>query len=328
MKTLFLSLIISLVFTKIAIKLNILDMPDYRKIHIKATPKAGGIGIFTSVILAQCYGVYMNFHEVHIEVRIVLLVCTIFLFVLGIIDDKRELTAKQKLVAQIIVSIFSVIFGIRFIIFNNIIVDSIISLIWFIGFINALNLIDGLDGLAGGVSLISAIGFYIIGILYPTNYIKLITLSIIGATTGFLFYNWNPAKIFMGDTGSLPMGYLLAAMVILTSNTIGSFGGAVITFVIVLIPIYDTLLSMIRRKINGKSMFAPDRSHFYNLLMDKKGLTHKQTVLFIYLINIILVVLAILLDRIATAPRYIVTILFLIIAFIVTMKADFIKVDE
>lgn len=323
---LIIAFLLSLVLTRYAIKLNILDTPNHRKIHSNATPKAGGIGIIAPVVLIQ---IYILISHSHLESNLLgLLAGTSMLFIAGIVDDKLELPAKIKLAVQALVALISIIMGISFNVFNNILLNNIVTFIWIIGFINAINLIDGLDGLAGGVCLISAAGIYIFGIKYMAININMLCLAMIGSIVGFLRYNFHPAKIFMGDTGSLPLGYLISVMIILTSNQIGGFGGTAICFFIVLIPVYDTLLSVVRRKINGKGIFEPDRSHFYNLLMDKKGLSHKNTVLFIYCLNIILVGVAYLLIMVPVFYRYILALSTLTVVVFISIKADFIKIDE
>ena len=314
--------------TSLAIKLNIIDEPNYRKIHTKSVPKAGGIGFIIPVLLVL--GWYYLFESERIAGLgdWVIAFITLFLLVVGIVDDKYELSAKRKLQLQLLAAVLTVGDGTYFHLCNNYYINYVITVIWIVGFINAMNLIDGLDGLAGGIGMISSAGILFFASQYSDKVSEITAAALIGGLLGFLFWNRHPAKIFMGDTGSLPLGFLLASLIIRTGNAIGGFGGAAIALFMVLVPVYDTLLSIIRRKINRRPVFAPDRSHFYNLLMDRKGLSHKNTVRLIYVLNLGLVVAALLLEYVMPLYRYVLAFVFLVVAFAGSIKAGFLKVDN
>lgn len=321
------SLISSVLIIPAVIKLQILDLPNERKIHSKVMPKAGGLGIFIPVIFLLLYN-YAVKSNTHYNDYIVISSSLLILMITGLIDDKKDISAKKKLLFQLIASVITVFSGIRFYIFSNIIADYILSIIWIVGIINAVNLIDGLDGLAAGIGIISCGCFCILGYKYDAYIIKLISLMLIGSSSGFLFYNFRPAKIFMGDTGSLPLGYILAVLGLFSTKRIGGFTSIYIPIIILGIPIYDTLLSIFRRKINNRSIFAPDRNHFYNLLMDIKGLSHVKTVLTLYAISAILCFVSLYMLSINNLYKTILFCLIIFISIIFTQKLGFIHVDD
>lgn len=289
-----LAAILSLVITPAAIKLNILDKPNYRKIHDKPIPKGGGIGIFLPAVLLELS--ILIFFSTYVVIDtfkcFTIMFVTIALMLAGIIDDKLELGAKTKLCIQIIAAIFTLSTGIRFHTFDIMALDLLLTGAWIIGIVNAVNLIDGLDGLAAGVAAISCVGFSIIGYAYGDKAITTLSLIIVGGCLGFLKYNFRPARIFMGDTGSIPLGYNLAIIGILCENVISGKASIIVPIIMIGIPIFDTILTFTRRIVNHKPVFQPDRSHFYNLIVDYKGIEHKNTVLIIYAINAVLVTLS------------------------------------
>lgn len=314
--------------TRYAIKLNIIDSPNYRKIHTKPIPKAGGLGFVLPVLLIMIwYNTIINDFQVKIS-DLIFFLTTIFLLILGILDDKYELNAKIKLIFQAFAAVLTVSVGMSFHLCGNYYVNYFISVVWIVGFINAMNLIDGLDGLAGGIGFIASAGILIFILQYLDKSMAITVVSLMGGLIGFLYWNRHPAKIFMGDTGSLPLGYMLAFLIIRTGNLIGGFGGAAISFFLVAIPIYDTLLSIVRRKLKHRPIFSPDRSHFYNLLMDRKGLSHKKTVYLIYAICTILVISALILNHIQLIYRYIFAIALLLAAVLASIKAGFLETDN
>lgn len=286
--------LLSLIITPLAGKLRILDKPNYRKIHDKPIPKGGGIGIFIPVLLLETvtFLFFRDYITLEAFKYFTIILVTFALSVQGLIDDKLELGSKLKLCIQIAVTVFTLISGIRFNTFGIEVLDLLLTAAWIIGIMNAVNLIDGLDGLAAGIAVISCVGFGFIGYAYGNITLILLPLIIIGVCLGFIKYNFSPAKIFMGDTGSVPLGYNLAVLGILCSNAICGKTSIIIPLIMLGVPIFDTLLTIVRRIINHKPVLKPDRSHFYNLMIDLKGLGHKSTVLIIYAVNIILAVLA------------------------------------
>ena len=313
--------------TGLAMRLNIFDEPNYRKIHSKAIPKAGGIGIVVPVLLVMIWYVSDLNENMKKEFASIILITLLLLFV-GIVDYKIELSARKKFLFQLLASAVTASAGIYFHLCDNYYINYFVTIIWIVGFINALNLIDGLDGLAGGIGLIASIGILFFSYKYASGAAAITATALMGSLLGFLLWNRHPAKIFMGDTGSMPLGYLLASLIVITGNAIGGFGGAAIALFMVAVPIYDTMLSIIRRKINKRPIFSPDRSHFYNLLMDQIGISHKNTVLLLYLISLSLVISAVVLNYLLPIYRYVLAVLLLIAAAVGSIKAGFLKVDK
>lgn len=305
---------------KLAFKVGAVDVPkDERRMHKKPTALMGGLAIFAGFCAAALVFVPMDKSFWGI------LGGSVIIIVLGVFDDIYALGAKLKLVVQIIAAIVPVLCGVR--------VDMIrvptfidaygyldfgyfaipLTVIWIVGVTNALNLLDGLDGLACGVSSISSLTLLCIALLVGEPGIAFATAALAGACFGFLPYNFNPAKLFMGDTGALFLGYMLA-----TLSVQGLFKGyAVISiaapFLILGLPLFDTASAMLRRAKNHKPIMSPDRAHLHHRLVDS-GLSQKQAVAVIYGMCACLCLIAVLL--IWTGAVSPIALLIVIIAFV------------
>lgn len=319
--------LLSVITIPIVIKLKIMDKPNYRKIHINPIPKAGGLGIFIPLIFIQTWIVFTSTNIITKELYIILL-SSVLLLIVGIIDDKYELKSMQKLYLQIIVAIIIVSGGVSFNLFDNPFLNYLLTVIWLVGIINAFNLIDGLDGLAAGIGLITTVGYYVVLPNHSSVLTQFLILPIIGSLVGFLLFNFRPAKIFMGDTGSLPLGNTLALLGVYAVNYEERVTGLFIPCLLLLLPIFDTMLSIVRRKINGKPIFAPDRSHFYNLLMDKKHISHRNVVLIVYFVNVLLVFLTVRYKFMNDSIRILTILIVLGMSIAVSYKLGFLQVDE
>jgi len=310
-------------------KLNIIDIPNARKIHSQPTPKAGGLAVNAGFLILILYLGFFSI-EVSFQIAFIFLFSNAFL-ALGLFDDIKEVKAKSKLVAQIIIAILTVLStGLYLKLTPLFFVNIIISILWVVGFVNAFNLIDGMDGLAAGIFIISLIGF---GFLVKEIEIILLILGLIGSSLAFLKYNYNPAEIFLGDTGSLFMGYILAILAILyTRGTPVGFASfvndVIVVGLILFIPIFDTLLSITRRKLNNRPIFRPDRSHFYNILEDDFNFSIKKTVNLIYLLNGLTVIFAVLFLQMSLAFQITGSILIVIMISYLVMKFDLLKTDD
>lgn len=283
-----------IVFAK---KIGAMDSPNYRKIHSNAIPRLGGLSIYISFTVS----VLLHFPYIGSHIKGILIGSTV-IAICGIIDDIKELNYKTKLVFQLLASII--------LIYHDIVIKKVsilsvdgtsylnlgwlaipITIIWVIGITNAVNLIDGLDGLACGLASISSLFLFAIFILTDNSVMALMIIILFGACLGFLPYNFNPARIFMGDTGSMFLGFILAAMSI--QGTV-KYATTIILFVPLLIiglPLYDTLVTMLRRFMQGNSIMSPDRQHFHHRMLSL-GLNQKQVALLSYSVNIILGILA------------------------------------
>lgn len=281
----FVALIIP-VIKKIAIHVGALDIPNERKVHKSPMPRLGGLGIFLGFLLG-----YMIFGS-HNEIMNSVLIGSFIIIITGFIDDIKPLTAKNKFIGQIAASLVVVFYG--HILLNNVSVFGIninfglfsypITILFILGCINCLNLIDGLDGLASGIS---SIFFLTIGIIacFETKFglALVLTFIMLGSTLGFLLHNFNPAKIFMGDTGSMFLGFMISVITLLGFKAIFT-SSIIIPLLILVVPILDTVCAIIRRKLKGESIGTPDKSHFHHQLLNMK-LGVKKTVLIIYLIT-------------------------------------------
>ena len=285
----------------LAFKIGAVDIPkDNRRMHKKPTARLGGLAIFLGFVVSA-----LVFSKLTAEMTGMLIGCTIIV-ILGVFDDIYTLGAKFKFVVQIVAALCPVLAGVRI---DFIRVPSFISeygyiglgwfaipltVIWIVGITNAVNLLDGLDGLACGVSSISALTLLVIAIIVGEGEVAFITSALAGACFGFLPYNFNPAKLFMGDTGALFLGFILS-----TASVQGLFKGYAIISIaapllILGLPIFDTLSAILRRVKDHRPIMSPDRGHLHHRLVDS-GFSQKQAVLFIYMLCIVLCLAAVIL---------------------------------
>ncbi len=300
----------------IAQKIGAIDVPDARRVHTHPIPRMGGLAIFYGFIVAT-----LCFARIDAQLRGIL-IGSFIVVALGIVDDVKQLGAKVKFAVQILVASIVVYHGVvieflsvpTFINPNGYVELGYFSIpftiLWIVGVTNAVNLIDGLDGLAVGVSSIATFSLFFIAILAGEMQVALLTAALAGGCLGFLPYNFNPAKIFMGDTGSTFLGYMLSVVCIQ-----GLFKGYVvisfiIPFLILGLPIFDTAFAIVRRLWNKKPIMAPDRGHLHHKLMDM-GFSQKQTVAILYIVTSILALSAVVVLEIGayTAGVFIITII-------------------
>ena len=281
------SLILVPLIKDIAIHINAMDIPNKRKVHKKPMPRLGGLAIFLSFLVG-----YMFFAPLTTQM-ISILIGSFLIVLLGIIDDINPLKATTKLWGQILVSVILVFYGKVYINELSFLGMNInlgmwaypLSLFITVACINSINLIDGLDGLAAGTSSINFITIIIISILLGRidNLGFMLCLIMLGSTLGFLKYNFNPASIFMGDTGSMFLGFMVAVISLLGFKT-ATLTSFLIPILILFIPILDTLLAILRRLIKGESIGKPDKEHVHFQLLNKTS-SVKKTVVIIYFIN-------------------------------------------
>ncbi|EFI41759.1 MULTISPECIES: glycosyltransferase family 4 protein [Peptoniphilus] len=295
------AMIISFVLTPLVIRLanrfGFIDIPkDSRRVHKKPMPLAGGVAMYVATVVS-----ILTFVKCTKEI-IALIVGATIIVISGLIDDKKGLSPKMKIVFQLAAAITLVAANVKIEFFTNpfsfgetvIFLEMLsipITIFWIVGITNTVNLIDGLDGLAAGVSMICSIS--LMAIAYKFGYIEMsIIASIIaGSCLGFLPFNFNPAKIFMGDTGALFLGFVLSYISV---EGIMKSAAALTIFVPVLIlgvPVFDTTFAMIRRKLSGKSIVQADKGHLHHRLL-ALGLSQRQTVIVLYIISLIFGILA------------------------------------
>ncbi|MGF1485390.1 MAG: MraY family glycosyltransferase [Opitutales bacterium] len=284
--------------TYLAPKLGWMDEPDYRKVHETPIPRLGGIGIFcgfsAGILFFGAIGYFLPeyIEKVPLPSRF-FLVGTFMVGLLGLVDDIRGIDFKQKLVFQCLIAVFMVLAGYRFApdftVFTVLAPYSEyicipITFLWIIGVMNALNLIDGLDGLAGGLSLIALITITLCCLALGGGVELTLFFAMAGALLGFLRLNYHPASIFMGDTGSLFLGFVVSTYALSTTQQVGNVLLFFIPVLAIMVPVFDTLSSMARRKLRGRPMFYPDKDHIHHRLRYHKHLSHQDTVLVLYAI--------------------------------------------
>ena len=298
MLALLVALVVSFMMTPIvktfAYKVGAIDVPkDNRRMHKTPIPRLGGLAIFIGFMVS-----ILLFAHITSEMKSILLGAVIIV-VLGVVDDIMALPAMLKFVVQIGAALIPATNGVQILAFSNPNIFSAdlywvlgglsvpFTVLWIVGLTNAVNLIDGLDGLANGVSAISATTMLVIALMASEAQVAIVMAALVGASVGFMPYNLNPAKMFMGDTGATFLGYILATMSIQGLFKYYAVISFVVPFMILGLPIFDTAFAFIRRIAHGQSPMHADRSHIHHRLIDM-GLNQKQAVATLYVISAIL----------------------------------------
>lgn len=280
-------LIITPTIGKIATHVGAIDIPNNRKVHNKEMPRLGGLAIFMGLLLG-----YMLFSEQSIQM-ISILIGSILIIITGIIDDIKPLSAKYKFGGQLLAALVVTFYGgliITDLDFMGLYVEfgflsQLVTIIFILGAINCINLIDGLDGLAGGISSIYFLTIGIIAFIQSNvgGLDAILAFIMLGSTLGFLVHNFYPAKIFMGDTGSMFLGFIIAVIAIIGFKNV-TLTSLFVPILILAIPILDTLFAIIRRMIKNEPIYKPDKMHLHHQLLNMR-LSHRNTVLLIYLMT-------------------------------------------
>jgi len=282
--------IVSLLFVGLlkrnAEKLGLIDIPNDRSTHVYHTPSAAGIGFFLSIVVVLPF-----FHLELIIANTWTFLAIILVFLIGVLDDHHDTSPNTKFIVLMLATLLLSL--------DNIIIDDVgvffgmhILLGWFaipftifavVGFSNALNLIDGLDGLAATISMVILATFFSVGYLYDDLFMMMLSMAFIATLLAFLLFNWHPASIFMGDSGSLTLGFVIS---ILAIKSLAYLPTVSILF-IASVPLFDTLIVMIRRKIKGRSAFSADRCHFHHILKHFFAEDTRKTVIFLGIMQLI-----------------------------------------
>ena len=336
--TFILCMLLTPVSIKIAHKFNLVDIPtDNRRIHKKPMPRVGGIAIVVSMFLGFLiyYLFTKDIESIALDVKFLGYAIGAFIIALmGIIDDIFNLRARYKFIFQLAAGIVVYFFEIRISgfkipffesdIINFELLDFPITLLWVIGVTNAINIIDGLDGLAAGISAISATALLIIFIATSASLDAIIiTAVLVGATLGFLPYNFNPAKTFMGDVGSNFLGFTLAVVSILGFAKGYTMIAIIVPIIALGVPIFDTLFAMVRRFLKGQPMLKPDGAHIHHRLL-KRGFNQRQAVLILYTITSILCIISVLMIKanIWKLIILVIAMIFFVVLGIISMKKE------
>lgn len=323
--TFFVSVILVPIIKKLAMYIGAMDIPNERKIHKKPMPRLGGLAIFGSFLVG-----YILYGEITTQMLSILIGSFIILLI-GVFDDIKPIGAKYKFLVQVIAALIVVIYGqvyfseisiLGFTYKFNLIISYILSIFFIVAISNAINLIDGLDGLAGGISTIYFITISIIAIILGRISGLDLTLALImfGATLGFLIHNFPPAKIFMGDSGSLFLGFMIS-VIALVSYKVATLTSLIIPIVILAIPIFDTALAIFRRIIKGESIGHADMEHFHHQLLKLK-FSNRVSIIIIYAISIVFSVVSILYAIGDTMEAMIIYLILMLLLLFIILKTD------
>ncbi|MDD4084501.1 MAG: undecaprenyl/decaprenyl-phosphate alpha-N-acetylglucosaminyl 1-phosphate transferase [Acholeplasmataceae bacterium] len=269
-----------------AVRIGAVDKPDPRRVHKGVMPRLGGLAIFAGFVAAVLMTLIVSR-----DLAVILFGASLIVLV-GVLDDVYQLPAKVKLTGQVAAAAVLVVFDIRIEWLNNPMggyfyleyLSVPFTIFWVVSFTNVVNLMDGLDGLAAGVSAIASVTIILVALQQGFYTVAVLTAALAGAIIGFIRYNFNPATIFMGDTGSMFIGYILAAISILGAVKSATTIALVVPAVALGLPIMDTAFAIVRRHLNGKPIFKPDKGHFHHRLL-AMGLTQRQAVILMYLIS-------------------------------------------
>lgn len=279
---------------KWAVWLGAVDRPNERKIHNGQMPRMGGLSIFLGFFSGFLY-LWPTY-----QYALPILVGALLMTSVGFLDDKYNLSPRSKFFGQIIAALVVVQSGMTIDFVTIPYVGLIdfgwlsypITVFWIVAITNAINLIDGLDGLASGVSSIAVLAMIVMAILDQQWLALSLAVILLGGTIGFLFYNSHPAEVFMGDTGSLFIGYTVSVISITGLFKSITLFSLIIPIIILAVPIFDTLFAIIRRLLKKQKLSTPDRSHLHHVLL-ALGFSHRATVHIIYLISIFFAVSAV-----------------------------------
>ena len=291
----------------LAKKTGAIDAPDPRKVHKKPIPRIGGIGIYIAFMVS--FLTLVDFNQLPMETAdgiIGLLVGGTMVVLVGIIDDYTNLPAKVKLLGQIAAACAVVAFDVRIDFVTDPFGDYLyleyfaipVTIFWLVGLTNTVNLIDGLDGLAAGVATLASVTIMLVALQDELALVAVFTSALAGAATGFLFFNFNPARIFMGDTGSMFLGFMLAGISIIGAVKSAATIALIVPVLALGVPILDTSFAIIRRYRGGVPIFKPDKGHLHHRLLDL-GFSQRQAVLLMYVISAILGLSALVLNTVS-----------------------------
>lgn len=304
-----LAFLVTLIATPFAIwiapKIGAMDVPkDNRRMHSKAMPRFGGLAIALGVLSSVVYFLWGNEHLTAI------LVGGVLIYALGVVDDFIDVDARIKFGYEFLVASLMYYMGVRIEFVSNYFGEGtwrlgaalcfIITVLWIIGITNTINLLDGLDGLAAGVATIASVSIAYVAFIHGDRYgmmaVCIGMMAVAGGASGFLPFNFYPAKIFMGDGGSLFLGFMIAVFSVISPLKRSTLIAVIVPVLVLGIPIFDTLLAIVRRMLSGQPIMSPDKQHLHHHLM-RSGYGQRRAVLMIYGISIIMGMAAVLMSR-------------------------------
>lgn len=282
---------------KLAIKWGVVDQPDHRKVHTRIMPRMGGLAIFIAFVVSFYIYVPKNKESIGILIGGAIIALT------GMIDDKYQISPKMKMLGQLIAALVVIWCGLKVDFINLPFNGQVyfqwlsipITIFWLVGVTNAVNLIDGLDGLAAGVSGVAVSAIMVMSILMGNTLALILSVILLGCVIGFLFFNFHPAKIFMGDTGALFLGFNLAVLSILGFKQL-TLIAFLVPILILGVPLSDTFYAIIRRIVNKKPISQPDKNHLHHCILSM-GFSHRNTVIIIYGVSALFAVSAVIFSQ-------------------------------
>lgn len=299
---------------RLALRLRIVDDDGHdRRMHDLPKPRVGGIAVFfgfafalfamLGVALGTSFGLIPAAEQFDAIHRLVgLLFGSLLILGVGIWDDAMQMRPRNKLLAQILVASISMLYGFVIPGMNNpfdhnpgtnwidfpIWLGVPLTLLWYVGMMNAINFLDGLDGLLTGVAAISSLFLFVISVVHGNPVVALVVIALAGAALGFLPYNFNPARIILGDAGSLFIGYVFATVSIIGASKTAIAISIVVPLLVLALPVLDTAAAIVRRARSGKRITEADRGHFHHQLIFRFGLNVRQAVLLLYAVCFVL----------------------------------------
>lgn len=303
------ALVVSLLLTPVSMwlapKVGAMDIPkDNRRLHTKPMPRFGGFAIFFAIIISIVVFLVPQYNTGNKVYGV--MIGGALIFAGGVIDDLKQLSPKIKLIAQIISGVVVYAFGLRFSFIGFVlgtnssimgeVATFLLTVFWIVGMVNAMNLIDGLDGLAAGIAAIAALCIAYAGYIHGHYVATTAMLAVAGGALGFLPYNFNPAKTFMGDCGSQFLGYCLAVFSLVQPVKSATLMAIVLPVMVMAIPIFDTAFAIIRRVIRRQSIVQGDKEHLHHRIM-RAGFGQRRSVMLLYCISGIMGVMAVLYSR-------------------------------
>jgi UDP-GlcNAc:undecaprenyl-phosphate/decaprenyl-phosphate GlcNAc-1-phosphate transferase len=297
------------ILIRMAHRFEIVDKPGQRKVHHLPKALLGGVAIFMGFNLVVLGDLYLypllaradflpswllhyrhllNYVPTAFPKLLIIVAGGFFIHILGLLDDiyKEKLTYQLKFVVQILIALGVSFAGIHTSFLHNELLDKLLTTVWIVGVTNSFNLLDNLDGLTAGVSVISALMLSIVAVLQGQTFFALLLVALAGASLGFLFFNFHPSRLFMGDSGSLYLGYMFSTITVTGSYVVASSTSlipVVLPLLVLSIPIYDTFSVLFIRWREKRPLFVGDKRHFSHRLLDL-GMSHRTSVIFIYLV--------------------------------------------
>ncbi len=279
--------------------MRIVDRPGTRKIHSSAVPTVGGLAVVVSAlaVIVAVMRLHAPTGEAFAAVRtgmLALLATGAFIFVVGFIDDSVRVAARTKLLAQALAAVAVCAAGLRI---EHLPIPGVatlhlgwlswpVTVLWIVGITNTVNLIDGLDGLAAGIAAIASGVIAAFAVHTGQPAVAVVMLALMGSLAGFLVFNFHPARIFLGDCGSMFLGFSLATAAVMSASRADPFVALAMPALALGLPIFDTMFSMIRRVLERRSMFAPDQNHLHHRLI-RMGLHHRHAVIVMYAVTLL-----------------------------------------